>query len=513
MTDDDRTRVVIVDQTLLDIGDRTTMWRPAGPDVEILERTAIWEVPRPDELARGSSPAPMPSPEALRAAPALPGLTPLLEREVFQLARRVALQGDLTSAVRVLRHGLTRLVDSPDATCIFFDAAPSADDQELVARVAATGQRVVIGHALLEPVGSVPARAVLVLRRSAAQAAFGALEVAVVAAVAHAIAGLLGHFLADHAARTAQAERDAKTPFRPEALAERRRASALPGRVVRAPRTWIRWAFPTLLGLVATAIVAAALVEVPTYSSGVGIVTVEGEQITSPMPGTVAQVLVAPNTRVAVGDALVRMRAIEEEAELAAAEADYRSALAVFLASSSDDSARIALATIATRRQRAQAAVDARTLHATTAGIVGDIRVKPGLMLVPGTQVMKIARAAATPVVVAVLPGTDRPRLATGMTVQLELPGYHGKRAEATIDAIDTQIVGPDEARRSLGDPIGDALPIHGPVVIVHAHLMTTTFEADGRQFELHDGMLGKAEVRVSQRSLLSALLGRGDRG
>ena len=379
--------------------------------------------------------------------------------------------------------------------------------QQVVARVARTGERIALANAIVEPVGPAPARAVLVARRPAGSPAFGPLELAMVAAIARASAGILAHFQADHVAKQEQAARDAKTPFRPEVLAEKRRAVAAPGRIVATPRTWIRWAFPTLLGLVVAVIATAAIVQVPTYSSGVAIVIVDGEQVTSPQPGTVAEVLVAPHAVVAAGDPLVRMHAQQEDAELAASDADYRNALAAFLTTPGDDFARSALAQIATRRQRAQAEVDARTLRAPVAGVIGDIRVRAGQLVMPGTQVLKIAPADAAPGIVALLPGFDRPRLQVGMTVQIELPGYRTTRQEAVIDSIGSQVVGADEARRSLGDPIGDALPINGAVVIVRARLLARTFEAEGREFELHDGMLGKAEVRVDRKSLLRTLL------
>jgi hypothetical protein len=121
-----------------------------------------------------------------------------------------------------------------------------------------------------------------------------------------------------------------------------------------------------------------------------------------------------------------------------------------------------------------------------------------------------VSADAAAPSVVALMPGFDRPRLAVGMIVQVELPGYRTKRQQAVVDYVASQVVGPDEARRSLGDPIGDALPIQGPVVIVRAHLTTRTFEAEGREYELHDGMLGKAEIKVDHKSLLRTLLPMG---
>jgi hypothetical protein len=43
--------------------------------------------------------------------------------------------------------------------------------------------------------------------------------------------------------------------------------------------------------------------------------------------------------------------------------------------------------------------------------------------------------------------------------------------------------------------------------VIVRAHLTVRTPGAGGRAYELHDGMLGKAEVKVDHQSLLRVLL------
>jgi len=144
------------------------------------------------------------------------------------------------------------------------------------------------------------------------------------------------------------------------------------------------------------------------------------------------------------------------------------------------------------------------------AGIVGGLRVRPGQPVTPGAQIMTISPGTDLSVV-ALLPGSDRPRVEVGMTLQIELSGYRTKRQQAVIDAVDSQVIGPEEARNRLGDPIADALAVTGPVVIVRAHLTARAFEAGGRTYELHDGMLGKAEVKVDHQSLLRALLcGRG---
>ena len=507
------------------------------PQVDPRARAAVAEVeaapgvaadPAPAATAHGIAPALAPAPAAQTTqapsvalpapAAALPPLAPAVEREIFELARRVALQADLAAAMQVLQRGLARLTDSPDALCVFepesasawvlAHGSPGALDDELralAAQAAPTGGRAVQAHALAAPVGS-PAYAVLVARRPQARPPYGEADAAAIAAIASAVVGLVGHFAADHRARRDQAARDARLPFRIEALAACRGAVATPGRPVAPPRTWMRWAYPVLIGVVATLLAAAAIIEVPTYSPGLSVVTIDGAQVTSSSPGTVADLLVAPGSRVATGDPVLRLHADDEETELAATETDYRSALATFLTSPGDSTARGALAAIASRRQRARAVVEARTLRAPAAGIVGDIRVRPGQLVTPGAPVMKIAPTADLSVV-AVLPGTDRPRLAAGMTLQIELPGYHKKREQAVIDAIGTQVIGPEEARRSLGAQIGDALPIAGPVVLVRGHLPARTFEAGGREYAFYDGMVGKAEVRVDSDRLLHLLL------
>jgi hypothetical protein len=398
-----------VSQTIIGVGVRdvdSTPWSdPESARTLVHVRAAVQEpapARQPSSTLRygthcaGLGPGPV-SARAQGSALAPLSQTPAREREVFQLARRIALQADLPAAMRVLHHGLSRLADSPDVMCVFFDTALhsawavpdrgapcvlDAQVHQLVTWVARSGQRVVLGHALVEPIGPAPARAVLLLRRPPTSAMYGELEIATVAAIAAALVGLVGHFVADHVARHEQAQRHARSPSRPG-------ATVAPGCVVPTARTWMRWAYPTLIGLVAAAIAAAATIQVPTYSTGVSILN------------------------------------ISPSAELS---------------------------------------------------------------------------------VVALLPGHDRPRLEAGMTLQLELSGHH-QREQAVIDAIDSQVIGPDEARKRLGDPIGDALPFTGPAVIVRAHLTARTSAAGGRADELHDGMLGKVEVKVDHQSLLRVLL------
>ena len=75
------------------------------------------------------------------------------------------------------------------------DGSVMSDEvRALVARVAHRGQREVFGHALIEPIGTAPARAVLVLRRDAA-ARFTPDDIALVAALLGGVAATINRLL------------------------------------------------------------------------------------------------------------------------------------------------------------------------------------------------------------------------------------------------------------------------------------------------------------------------------
>src|SRR5262245_27808018 len=107
----------------------------------------------------------------------------------------------------------------------------------------------------------------------------------------------------------------------------------------------------------------------------------------------------------------------------------------------------------------------------------------------------------------AFLPGGERPRLRGHQPLRLTFPGYRGAHIDSEVRAI-SDVLGAAEARvRFLGDRLGDSLPLNGTVVVVEARLASSSFEADGETFQLHDGMIGLAEVRMQSRSLLESLI------
>lgn len=129
--------------------------------------------------------------------------------------RAVVAEPQLRPAVDALQREACRLTGACEATVIALDrtrgtlwtrdsSAMSDEIHRLVAHVAATGQRAVIGHALIEPIGGPPSCAVLALRRRAGER-FAANDMALVGALVGGVAATLHRLI----------ERSLRHPARP----------------------------------------------------------------------------------------------------------------------------------------------------------------------------------------------------------------------------------------------------------------------------------------------------------
>jgi membrane fusion protein (multidrug efflux system) len=444
--------------------------------------------------------------------------------QVYSLVRRLALQAGLGAAERVLRVALAELTSATTARLCFVGddgepwsltgsrggddhGAPAARLRDLAARRRAWSGTLDRGPVLIVPfVAGGRTVALAVLARAARLGSFVALEGAIAGHAARECAGLLVQLLGDHARRTAEAAADRRSLYRPEALASQR-ARGNEGSLVEISPHWVRRAYPITVALVALGLVAAAVARVPTWSAGAAVVTIEGLEVTARAQGTVDAVEVEPGQAIALGDVLVRLGAVEESAELELAQTEYDNSLTSFLFDPADEAARSQLGSAEARRQRAQARADARVVRATRAGVVSDVRVRPGQALMPGDHILTLVEPGAEPVVVAFLPGQDRPRLRAGMTLQLDLRGYTKVREPAVIVDVGTEVIGPTEARRAVGAQVADSLKLDGPVVIVRARLPARTFVADGHRYHFHDGMIGTGEVEVESKPFAVALV------
>ncbi|HBL30974.1 MAG TPA: hemolysin D, partial [Acidobacteria bacterium] len=145
--------------------------------------------------------------------------------------------------------------------------------------------------------------------------------------------------------------------------------------------------------------------------------------------------------------------------------------------------------------------------RAPAAGAVDDVRVRPGQPVAPGQGLLTLSGAAGERTVVALLPGEFRPQLRPGMALRMELQGYRYAYQHLTVLDVGSEVVGPAEARRYLGDEIADAATLGGPVILVTARLPVATFQAEGKTRRYHDGMWGRAEVQVRSERILVALI------
>jgi biotin carboxyl carrier protein len=296
--------------------------------------------------------------------------------------------------------------------------------------------------------------------------------------------------------------------FREAALAAHRRGSR-PGHPLQIVPTWTRWAVTVTLALVGAGLVFAATVRVGEYAEGRAVVRREGRLVvTSSAPGTVQSIPVRLGQRVEAGQVLVRLDDTGQQAELARVEREYEQRLVELLRAPADDARRERLAALDGQLQLARARAAERAVVAPEAGVVSDIRVRPGQALAPGDAVVAVEQDAASTVVIGLFPGHYRPLLGAADTeFALALEGFPDSRQEVIVRSVADEVVGPAEAMRYLGPDREGALALSGPVVVVVTVLPTDTFVADGTEYRIYDGMQGTLEAKLRSTTLLEALV------
>jgi multidrug efflux pump subunit AcrA (membrane-fusion protein) len=282
------------------------------------------------------------------------------------------------------------------------------------------------------------------------------------------------------------------------------------GDVVRVHPGWVRAAYWLVLASLAAAILYGAIAQIHQYAEGPAVIQFTGrsDAITREA-GTIASLEVARGQRIEQGQVLARLHDAEQVGQLRTLDTEFESKLVAYLQTPSDPAVKQALGQIRSQRDSARVGVESRTIRAPHAGLVKEVLVRNGQRVEPGTVVLSIVDAKTTEglKLIAFLPGDERPRLRAHQTLRLTLPGYRGARLASEVHAI-SEVLGAAEARAQfLGDRLGDSLPITGTVVVVEAVLASAEFEADNEKFQLHDGMVGLAEVQLQSRSLLQSLI------
>ncbi len=295
--------------------------------------------------------------------------------------------------------------------------------------------------------------------------------------------------------------------FRREAI-EARRSRGLAAELVVIDASATSWGFRLLcVGMVAL-LAFMTLGRVNEYAAGPAFVQLDGRTpLTADSAALVSSVAVKPGDRVSQGDELVRFHAAEELSELQAASVEFEHQLAKLLLRPDDAVTREALVSLRSRRDLAQERLDRRVLRAPAAGIVGDVRVRPGQLVEPGLRVIDLQSAATAATVTALMPGRYRPLLRAGDKLRFQVDGFKNLPHELVVSRVGEQIVGPSEAARFVGRDLADAFSIQGPVVLVEATLPTTSFSMDGQPYDFASGMFGTAEAVVRNEPIAFAFV------
>ncbi len=307
-----------------------------------------------------------------------------------------------------------------------------------------------------------------------------------------------------------QVEEGERELYRQEAI-EHVIRRGMRGDVVRVHPGWIHGAYWMVLLSLAGAAAFLWFARIHEYAEGPAIVHVTGRsEVTAHEAGTVTSLEAQAGQEVKEGQVLARLYDTEQAARLHSLKTEFERKLVAYLQTPADPTVRTALATLVTERERAEAGVESRVIRAPHDGVVKDVFVHTGQKVDPGKTIASIVDKGAEEglSVLAFLPGSERPRLRGRQPFRLTLASYRGAHFGLEVRAVSAEVLGASDAReRYLGDRLGDSVQLKGTVVVVEARIASPKFQADGETYELHDGMLGMAEVQLASKSVLETLL------
>jgi hypothetical protein len=276
---------------------------------------------------------------------------------------------------------------------------------------------------------------------------------------------------------------------------------------LRISPSWTRWAYWVVLGGAIAAVAYVTLAHVDEWAQGPGLIQVDGlTELTAKTAGTVASVAVEPGDQVEAGTVLATLTSDNERAQLERLDHEFNLQLTRTLRDPSDQTARQSLVSLRVERDLARARLDDMFLRAPDAGIVEDIRVRPGQALAPGDQILTLSGRDRKCAVWALLPGRYRPELAHGAEVRFNVSGYRYAQAKTLLSTVSAHVLGPREVGRYLGNEVAGSLELQGSTVIAKAELESCDFVSDAEQYRFHQGMGGTSEVRLRSEPLWAVL-------
>lgn len=291
--------------------------------------------------------------------------------------------------------------------------------------------------------------------------------------------------------------------FRKEAL-DALQSSDQEGALLKLVPGWSRYAYWFILVLVVAGIAYSAAASINEYASGPAVVRVDKRlDLTTATGGVVSRVDVQAGARVRAGQVLVRFQTTQETAELERINREIQLQTLRYLRDPGDESAKAALAGLRAAQEQAEAHLKERSVLAPRAGVVTNLRTRPGQMLGPGDVVATLVDEKSAFTIVALVPGQFRPMLKRGLKLRLALEGFPYTYKDVPIDDISNEVIGPNEVRRYLGNELADTVPVQGSLVLVRARLPDASFKFEGKAFHYYDGIPGHVDIRVRSLRLL----------
>jgi membrane fusion protein (multidrug efflux system) len=463
-------------------------------------------------------------------------------QRAFAFSRKLAAATDLKQLEALALHATLELVDADRGTCQFLDGEgglwrqaqrgdPYADGRArcgLAGFAARTRTQVVAERvdrdlrwvaSVDDPPGDGTERlvaqpvvgasgfvhAVLVAVRPGRRLAFTGADLACLRRFAALLAPFFDQVTA-HAAEQAliQGETIGRL-FRSEAIA----AASAPqrGQVIRLAPAWISWAYWLLAALFVAGALFVTLGTVTVYSTGAATIRATAKtDVSARTSGNVVAIAVRPGDPIEAGAVIAQLDDQPQRAALERIEREMAAELRNHMLVPGDSGSEQAVRQLRLTRDAARTALEERIVRSADRGIVSDLRIRVGQRIEPGEVVASTVDGDGPLEVVALLPGSDRPQLAPGMAMRLEIAGYRYAYQALVIESVSSDVIGPSAARRVLGAEL-ESLPVTGPVVLVRGRLPRATFAVDDQRYHFHDGMQATAAVSVRSERILFTLI------
>jgi biotin carboxyl carrier protein len=303
---------------------------------------------------------------------------------------------------------------------------------------------------------------------------------------------------------TAEGKRQQTGLFREEAIQAQAQSTLADPAVLEAGAGWTRHTYRLISAATVLMLLAGLLVQINQYASGWGVVrTGQSTPLRATLDGNIDVLHAQSGSEVKAGQLLLELSAQAERQALHQAEERFHEAVRQRLLDPNDGNIASQLPNLRAGVQTTRDALRLRQVFSPLAGRIGDVRLESGQYIVAGQHLFDITQQGAKQRVIALVPGSFRPRLAVGQNMRVSLAGYAFTTLTLKVTRIGTELVGPSEAKRMLGAAREDAFPVSGSNVWVEADLEQSSFDFNGRALRFHDGLSGEVEIVIDRAPLL----------